>query len=377
MKAPFPWFGGKSRVAHLVWERFGDVPNYVEPFAGSLAVLLGRPTQPRIETVNDIDCYLANFWRATVWAPVEVAAASDWPVNEADLHARHKWLVDQEAFRERMKTEPEFFDARVAGWWVWGLCQWIGSGWCEHPEWRGRTNAGDKPRGIQSMWLKRPALQRGRRGVVSASEPSRKLPLIGERGGGRGVLSAPAGKLPLIGSGGIGRGLHSGKIVPDRQHPDISGARGVHSASTGEQLFEVFERLRGRLRRVRVCCGDWKRVLGPSPTTKIGVTGVFLDPPYASERSTVYAQDSFEVAHQVREWAIENGENRDLRIALCGYDGEHDMPAGWDCVAWKAPGGYGNQGTGTKGRDNSRRERIWFSPHCLPPRQRLFEEVRG
>ena len=41
--APFPYFGGKSRIAHLVWERFGDVPNYVEPFAGSLAVLLGRP----------------------------------------------------------------------------------------------------------------------------------------------------------------------------------------------------------------------------------------------------------------------------------------------------------------------------------------------
>ena len=43
IKAPFPWFGGKSRVAPLVWERFGDVRNYVEPFMGSLAVLLGRP----------------------------------------------------------------------------------------------------------------------------------------------------------------------------------------------------------------------------------------------------------------------------------------------------------------------------------------------
>src|SRR5689334_19180994 len=43
LKAPFPWFGGKSRVASLVWERFGEVRNYVEPFAGSLAVLLGRP----------------------------------------------------------------------------------------------------------------------------------------------------------------------------------------------------------------------------------------------------------------------------------------------------------------------------------------------
>ena len=23
LKAPFPWFGGKSRAAHLIWERFG------------------------------------------------------------------------------------------------------------------------------------------------------------------------------------------------------------------------------------------------------------------------------------------------------------------------------------------------------------------
>lgn len=41
IKAPFPWFGGKSRAAPLVWQALGDVKNFVEPFAGSLAVLLG------------------------------------------------------------------------------------------------------------------------------------------------------------------------------------------------------------------------------------------------------------------------------------------------------------------------------------------------
>jgi hypothetical protein len=30
-----------------------------------------------------------------------------------------------------MKVEPEHFDVRIAGWWVWGQCLWIGSGWCE------------------------------------------------------------------------------------------------------------------------------------------------------------------------------------------------------------------------------------------------------
>jgi hypothetical protein len=64
LKAPFPWFGGKSRVSDEVWERFGNVANYVEPFFGSGAVLLGRPHPPGIETVNDLDCMVANFWRA-------------------------------------------------------------------------------------------------------------------------------------------------------------------------------------------------------------------------------------------------------------------------------------------------------------------------
>jgi len=108
LKAPFPWFGGKSRVADLVWEHFGNVPNYVEPFFGSGAVLLGRPHEPGIETVNDLDCLLANFWRALTTRPDAVAHYADWPVNEADQHARHLWLCSQEDFRERMKVEPDY-----------------------------------------------------------------------------------------------------------------------------------------------------------------------------------------------------------------------------------------------------------------------------
>ena len=52
LAAPFPYFGGKSRVSALVWDIFGDVPNYVEPFAGSAAVLLGRPGIGNVETMK-------------------------------------------------------------------------------------------------------------------------------------------------------------------------------------------------------------------------------------------------------------------------------------------------------------------------------------
>ena len=281
----------------MIWERFGDVANYVEPFAGSLAVLLARPTEPRIETVNDLDCHIANFWRAVQSDPEAVAKWCDWPVNEADLHARHLWLVQGlPAHRERMLTEPDYFDAKIAGWWVWGICQWIGSGWC------------------------------------AERKPGRQLPHVGN-----------------------GMGVH-------RKRPHVGDAgRGV-----------LFEELTARLRRVRVCCGDWSRVTGDSVTWRNGLTGVLLDPPYAdtAQRSKdLYTNDSLDVAHAVREYAIENGDNPLMRIALCGYEGEHVMPSSWECVPWKAKGGYGGQ---SKDHDNpnAKRERIWFSPHCLGGKQR-------
>jgi hypothetical protein len=330
LKAPFPWFGGKSRAASLVWERFGDVPNYVEPFAGSLAVLLARPHAPRAETVNDKDAYLANFWRAIAADAEAVAHHADWPVNEADLHARHAWLVHEgRPIVDRLLEDPDFYDARIAGWWVWGICQWIGSGWCVSPDWTGRTNAGRRARGVTA---KRPRLGRGGRGV------SRQLPHLGGDGGA------------------YGRGVHASAV-------DVSQGG----------VLEWLLRLQERLRYTRVCCGDWSRVLGPAPTTCIGITGVLLDPPYADTASRtpdLYAEDCLSVAHAVREWAIKHGDDPKLRIALCGYEGEHQMPDTWECVAWKAHGGYGAKG---KGRDNAGRERIWFSPHCLRPQLGLFD----
>ena len=116
MQAPFPWFGGKRKVASEVWAAMGDVDNYVEPFAGSLAVLLERPAwhAGKVETVNDADQYLANFWRALSCDPDAVAYHADWPVNEADLFARHMWLVNEgrRQLAAGMDADPDWFDAK-------------------------------------------------------------------------------------------------------------------------------------------------------------------------------------------------------------------------------------------------------------------------
>lgn len=297
IKAPFPWFGGKSRVAAAVWQRFGNVPNYVEPFAGSLAVLLGRPHTPKIETVNDKDCYLANFWRAVQHDPDAVARWADWPVNEIDVHARHRWLVGQDAFRDKMLSDPDYYDVKIAGWWIWGLSAWIGGGWCSS--------------------------------LVNC------LPYMRRYGQGIHAL--------------IYRDKTDGTIAP---------------------LSEAFQFLQQRLRFVRVACGDWLRVLGETPTTGNGLTAVFLDPPYDGHES-VYSEINT-VAHDVGVWAKANGDNPMLRIAICGYDGDYELD-GWDCVAWKANGGYSNQNK--ESNDNPNRERIWFSPHCLKQREQVEMEL--
>jgi DNA adenine methylase len=118
---------------------------------------------------------------------------------------------------------------------------------------------------------------------------------------------------------------------------------------------------------VRVLCGDFERVLTHSATTRHGLTAVFLDPPYSKNERTpqLYANENGSVADRSYKWAIENGSDPLMRIALCGYDTEHKFPDSWTPYRWKSNGGYGNQSNGS-GRANSHRETIWFSPHCLP-----------
>jgi hypothetical protein len=340
------------------------VRNYVEPFAGSLAVLLARPHEPKVETVNDKDAFLANFWRAVQADPDAVADYADWPVNEADLHARHRWLVERAAtLREAVMADPEYCDDRIAGWWVWGQCLWIGSGWGKPV---GARHANGTRKAVD--WNQRPDLSapNGRGEVIKLSK---QVPHLGNDG--RGV-AAPAMKRPALTGNGHGVGVH--RVSLSRQVRDLSGdsgavGRGIHASGFDDRtggIHDYMRALQQRLRRVRVCCGEWDRITGPAVTTCIGMTGVFLDPPYGhGERvAGLYAEDH-DVAPAVREWALANADNPDLRIALCGYEGEHAMPDEWECVEWKASGGYGARTE--RGRENSARERIWFSPACIKP----------
>lgn len=74
MKPPFTYFGGKTSVADQIVRLLPAHEHYVEPFAGSLAVLLAKRPSPA-ETVNDINHDLMTFWRVLRERPADLEAA--------------------------------------------------------------------------------------------------------------------------------------------------------------------------------------------------------------------------------------------------------------------------------------------------------------
>lgn len=231
-------------------------------------------------------------------------------VHNCDLESRHLWLVNHRKEITEKLADPDFYDAKAAGWWVWGISCWIGGGWCSG---------------------KGPWVWDENKRIVNRQRPH---------------------------LGGDGQGVN-------RQRP--------HLGDDGHGIRDYLNALAKRLRYVRVCCGDWSRICGPTPTTGFGLTAVFLDPPYtdkANRDSNIYALDSESVGHDVFAWCLKNGDNPLFRIALCGYEGEYELP-GWRCHTWKASGGYENQSQ-CETSGNCKKERIWFSPHCLDKELNLF-----
>lgn len=68
---PFAYYGGKTTIADRIVALFPKHGHYVEPFAGSLAVLLAKNPAP-IETVNDLDEHVITFWRVLRDRPADL-----------------------------------------------------------------------------------------------------------------------------------------------------------------------------------------------------------------------------------------------------------------------------------------------------------------
>lgn len=329
LKAPFPYFGGKSRIASEVWKRLGNVNNYVEPFGGSLAVLLARPDEhewwKNKESVGDYSGMVVNVFRSIAVAPDLVAEHANWPITEADLTSRHLYLLKYEdELTQKLMSDPKYFDPQAAGWWIWGVSAWVGGDWM-----------------------------------------TGKGPYSGNYDGPGGVFR----KMPMMSGNHSGKGIHR---VPNKLNEESAERL---SEQTLEYMQESFSLISNRLRRVRIACGDWKRLTNSVVKPSVGkITGIFLDPPYDpnERRDFLYGKtDTREnsVHEESREWALENGDREELRIAYCSYSNDKENALfeqqGWHPLTWQAAGGYGLQSDNTRARDNRNREIIWFSPNTL------------
>ena len=329
LKAPFPYFGGKSKIASIVWQALGQPDHYLEPFFGSGAVLLSRPGGAQgMETVNDKDGFISNVWRGIQFSPDEVAKWCDWPINHADLCARRAELIrNEDRLLKNLITDPKWHDPILAGYWIWAASCWIG---------RGLT----RPNAIQKL--------------THSS----------------GIRAA--GQRPDLGKDCQGKGVHAiGQIQC------LAYLHGVCVAKSNA-IYAWINALSDRLRYVRVVCGDWTQICGGNWQDNNGIAGMFFDPPYSvyDRDTSLYHHDSITVAQDVNAWVLKHGAKPTYRIVLTGYREEHQnlLEHGWSEQAWKANGGYGNQSKskGREGNQNENRETIFFSPHCLQNQLSLF-----
>lgn len=105
IKPVVPYHGGKGRLASWIVSLMPQHRVYLEPFAGSAAVLLAKP-QSTHEILNDLDGNVVNFYRVlrerpedlervcrlTPYARDEFAAAT-FPEDLDDLERARRWWV--------------------------------------------------------------------------------------------------------------------------------------------------------------------------------------------------------------------------------------------------------------------------------------------
>ena len=274
---PFPYFGGKRKAAPAVWERLGDPYVFIEPFAGSLAVLLARPnTNPRWEIAVDLDGLIVNVWRAIQSAPDELLALDRGPVSEVQLDAWHKRLnLMAPTLTELLRTDPTYFDIELAHMWWAGASSWLGSGWA--------TGKAKTPR-------QRPHIDRTLKGLMAEGMTDDKLLAISAR---------LANVILLAGDW---------KDAWRRSVTDSVINRYVKKAASGtEPAVGVF--------------------LDPPYTHETG-------------RTILYSEDA-SLSKDVEGWALHHaGPNVRVVVAGYRSEYPGLVAAGWDVVEWTRPSGY-------------------------------------
>lgn len=121
MRPPFTYFGGKTRLAEQIAAALPEHEHYVEPYCGSLAVLLAKP-RSRMETVNDLDHDLMTFWRVLRDQPDELMRVCALTPHSRAEHLEAYALDNAPTDLERARrvwvllTQGRGGQLRTAGW---------------------------------------------------------------------------------------------------------------------------------------------------------------------------------------------------------------------------------------------------------------------
>ena len=120
VKPPFSYYGGKTTLATDIADLLPSHEHYVEPFAGSLAVLLAKPRAPQ-ETVNDLDSKLVAFWRVLRDRPDDLwRACALTPHSREELEAAQEDTGDEVEMARRVwvvLTQSRSHTVKATGWW--------------------------------------------------------------------------------------------------------------------------------------------------------------------------------------------------------------------------------------------------------------------
>jgi len=289
----FPYVGGKYLVATEINRRFGEIDTRIDAFTGSSSWILASPPVKH-EIVNDLDGYVVNYLRAVKYAPDEVARHLDFPRAELELIAYHHYTRDKlPELVARLGGDPDYYDPVLAARWAYVMAYKLDPSLTKPGGWSVRD---------------------GR--------------LMYERGTGRIRGSLTSSRRALS------------RLVRERR------------------VSEYVAALSERLRNVQVWWNDFEVVVEKADRSEFGIVGILLDPPYPRHlRDYDYDTDGADVWQRAARWAVANGDNPKLRIAVCGYndtDGDALFPHSWTRFIWR------RSGIG----QNKDRECIWFSPHC-------------
>jgi len=215
VKPPIPYFGSKLAIAPWIVSLLPAHEHYVEPYCGSLAVLLAKPPS-RMETANDLDGRLVNFWRVLRDRPEELAR-----LCALTPHSRAEYT---EAL-QRIDTETDPLERARLAWVI--LHQGRGRRFNGHEGWRhtvGRTTAGGGDKRVavgigHAVDLLAPASERMRT-VTLECLPA--LDLIGKYGAHPNALLFV--DPPYLGSTRPGPRRYGLEMTDPHQHRELTAA---------------------------------------------------------------------------------------------------------------------------------------------------------